>query len=193
MRTGRTISFTSLFISVYLQGQSRKTPLSFQPFTAFPMHARMSVRSLRIANFHTNQASPLPCTHVPCTCGLFRAYSLCLAWATRGIVLPDLDAAWMQTACSWVMRPSGRSSVSRRPCVGSGGDLHSLSHCCSQTGSSSCLLHCYMRRQQRHRDPINELGIILHQHSFSSFYKRSHTHPSVLEGTYIQRLHSETT
>lgn len=135
---------------------------------------------------------PLPCTHFLCTCGLFRSYSLgimlCLAWTAWGIVLPDLGAAWMQTACSWATRPSGRSSVSRRPCVGSEADLHSLSHCCSQKGSSSCFPHCYERRQQCYRHPINEPGIILRQRSFSCFYKCRHAHIVQYKQAHTVRL-----
>lgn len=116
-------------------------------------------------------------------------------WA-RGTVLPDLGAASMRAACSWAMRPSGRSSVSRRPCVGSEGGLRSLSHCCRQTGSSSCLPHCYERRQQRHRHPINDSRIILHEHSFSNVYQCRHTH--IIESTnthtswFIQPSHKQT-
>lgn len=94
-----------------------------------------------------------------------------------GIVLPDLGPAWLQTVCSWARRPSGRSSVSRRPCVGSEGDLRSLSRCCSRTGSSSCLPHCYERRHQRHRHPMNESGIILcYDGALSAAFTNPHTH-----------------
>ena len=177
MRTGRRITFTSSFISAFLTRMKWENSSLLSMLTAFPIRACMkkTVGSLRIAIFHKNQMFPLACTHLLHTCGLFRADSMsimfCLAWTAWGIVLPDLGAAWMQMSCSWVKRPLGRSSVSRRPCVGWEGDLRSESHCCSQTGSSSWLPHCYETRQQRHGHPINEPAIILHQHSLSSSYK----------------------
>lgn len=90
-----------------------------------------------------------------------------------GIMLPHLCAAWMQTACSWAKPPSGRSSASRRPCVGSGGDLRSPSRCCSQTNSFSCLRHCYIKQEPRERHVRKESSV--HDSDTPLLY-RVHTH-----------------
>lgn len=92
-----------------------------------------------------------------------------LVWS-RQIVLTDLGVAWLQVICSSVMPPWERSSVSRRPSVGSVAAPHSASHYCRWKGFSSCPHHCYKRGQLRHRHLINESSITLLQHSQAAFY-----------------------
>lgn len=108
----------------------------------------------------------------------------CASWTLTRIELPDLCAAWMQMACSLAMRLSERSSVSRRPCVGSEGDPRWTSHCYSQTESSSCLRHCYERKQQRQRHLINESGVSLHRLSFQHPFTNADTHTNLSTQTH---------
>lgn len=110
----------------------------------------------------------------------------CVSWTLTRIELPDLCAAWMQMACSLAMQLSERSSVSRRPCVGSEGDPRWTSHCYIQTESSSCLRHCYERKQQRQWHLINESGVSLHRLSFQHTFTNADTHTHKHKHTYTQ-------